>query len=400
MSSIFIIGLSDSYTKEKLFQLQSKKNKTTVEFDELVRVATEIQQAKENCLEAGSTSMCGVSGGPPGKKPKGELSACHRCNTTSHSSKGFSLEGKNIPGKKAKASVLSAEEAVTETAVSATAESSAVSTVPATVPAAALNSIKQVQPYQFNPERYSDYSMENSGWWSLEAVKPIQTQILWATMEATTASPALGHYLFDNVKEVWRSAPPPSHAAKHVHVEIDRRSYIGQGRSKVNRKSLDSWCFPDSGAQVTLISPALVKALGGDGLVQRATLQIKGPTGHIMNTSGCIFIVISKRNEKTGLVTKTHQQTYISVDVEDIVLSREAMESLRFVSDLDDRKKATVRLVSNTMLQPFYSKSSSPVAGPVTGKSSSPGVRPGKSPVASISSSDDRHSLNHSEIGN
>ena len=57
-------------------------------------------------------------------------------------------------------------------------------------------------------------------------------------------------------------------------------------------------------------------------------------------------------------------------------------------------------LVSNTMLQPFYSKSSSPVAGPVTGKSSSPGVRPGESPVASISSSDDRHSLTHSEIGN
>ena len=36
MSSIFIIGLSDSYTKEKLFLLQPKKNKTTVEFDELV----------------------------------------------------------------------------------------------------------------------------------------------------------------------------------------------------------------------------------------------------------------------------------------------------------------------------------------------------------------------------
>ena len=189
MSSIFIIGLSDSYTKEKLFQLQPKKNKTTVEFDELVRAASEIQQAKENCLEAGSTSMCGVSGGPPKGKPKGELSPCHRCNTTSHSSKGFSLEvrekfckafkakckkcdktghftdqcfqGKKIPGKKAKVSVLSAEEAVTETAAPATAESSAVSTVPA----AALNSVEQVQPYQFNPERYQDYRMENSGWW-------------------------------------------------------------------------------------------------------------------------------------------------------------------------------------------------------------------------------------------
>ena len=295
-----------------------------MEFDELVRVASEIQQAKENCLEAGSTSMSGVTGGPPKGKPKGELSPCHRCNTTSHSSKRFSLEvrenfckafkakckkcdksghftdqcfqGKKIPGKKAKVSVLTAEETETETAAPATAESAAVSTSLATGPAAALNSVEQVQPYHFNPERYSDYRMENSGWWSLEVVKPIQTQRIWAKMEATTTGPALGHYLFDNIREVWRSAPPPSHAAKHVRVEIDRGSYIGQGRSKVNRRSLDSWCFPDSGAQVTLISPALVKSLGGDGLVQRATLQIKGATGHIMNTSGCIFIVISKKN--------------------------------------------------------------------------------------------------------
>ena len=36
MSSIFILGLSDPYTKEKLFQLQPKTGKTTVPFDELV----------------------------------------------------------------------------------------------------------------------------------------------------------------------------------------------------------------------------------------------------------------------------------------------------------------------------------------------------------------------------
>ena len=92
MSTIFIIGLSDSYTKEKLFQLSPKEGKTTVEFSELVKVASKIAQAKENCLEAGSSSMCGVSGGTPGKKAKGDLSACHRCNTKDHSSKGFSLE--------------------------------------------------------------------------------------------------------------------------------------------------------------------------------------------------------------------------------------------------------------------------------------------------------------------
>ena len=63
-----------------------------MEFSELVKVASEIAQAKENCLEAGSSSICGVSGGTPEKKSKGDLSACHRCNANDHSSKGFSLE--------------------------------------------------------------------------------------------------------------------------------------------------------------------------------------------------------------------------------------------------------------------------------------------------------------------
>ena len=58
---------------------------------------------------------------------------------------------------------------------------------------------------------------------------------------------------------------------------------------------VDSWCFPDSGAQVTLINPGLVKALGGNVLSQRATLQIKDAGGHLMNTTGCVFIVTSKK---------------------------------------------------------------------------------------------------------
>ena len=71
MSSIFILGLSDQYTKEKLFQIPAKAGKSTVEFEELVRAASEIQQAKDNCLEAGGSSVCGIFGSNPVKeKPK------------------------------------------------------------------------------------------------------------------------------------------------------------------------------------------------------------------------------------------------------------------------------------------------------------------------------------------
>ena len=161
-----------------------------------------------------------------------------------------------------------------------------------------------------------------------------------------------------------------------MRVDIDRESYTGSGVRKplkVVRKPLDSWCFPDSGAQVTLINPGLVKAIGGNDLVQRATLQIKDAGGHLMNTTGCIFIVISKKNEKTGIVTRTHQQAYISDKVEDLVISREAMESLHFVSDLDDRKRALVRVVSITVMNPYYSTNTSPIqSSPVEGNSLNP----------------------------
>ena len=64
----------------------------------------------------------------------------------------------------------------------------------------------------------------------------------------------------------------------------------------------------------------------------------------------------------TGLVSKTHQMAYISENVKDVVLSHEAMESLRLdMSRLDDRKKASVNLVSSSVHHPYYSKSSSPV---------------------------------------
>ena len=54
------------------------------------------------------------------------------------------------------------------------------------------------------------------------------------------------------------------------------------------------------------------------------------------------------------------------------------MELLKIVSDLDDRKRANVNLISNNLKQPFYSNSVSSVASQVLGKSSSP-----EGPVAS-----------------
>ena len=108
---------------------------------------------------------------------------------------------------------------------------------------------------------------------------------------------------------MWRSAPPPSHAAKHVRIELDRGSYSGTGvkkPKKMARKPLDTWCLPDSGAQVTLLNPRLVKALGGNDLIQKANLQIKDAGNHLLAMTGCVFVVIFKKNEKSGVVTKTH----------------------------------------------------------------------------------------------
>ena len=52
MSSILILGLEDVYTCEQLFQLRPDPWKTTVEFEKLVRAASEIATAKDNCAEA------------------------------------------------------------------------------------------------------------------------------------------------------------------------------------------------------------------------------------------------------------------------------------------------------------------------------------------------------------
>ena len=72
-----------------------------------------------------------------------------------------------------------------------------------------------------------------------------------------------------------------------------------------------------------------MKAMGGEGLVKKVSLQIKDAGEYLIDTTGAIFVVISQMNKVTGLVTKTHQMAYISSNVEDMVLSREAMESLK-----------------------------------------------------------------------
>ena len=114
------------------------------------------------------------------------------------------------------------------------------------------------------------------------------------------------------------------------------------------RKPIFGWAFPDSGAQVTLINPSLVKAMGGANLVKNASLRIKDAGGHIMETSGAVFVVISQKDAVSGLIRRTHQMAYVSAQAEDVVLSREAMESLKLVANLDDRMKASVNLVSNS----------------------------------------------------
>ena len=140
-----------------------------------------------------------------------------------------------------KVNAVSAETAAPEAPESAVVPAVA-PVAPAVQPAQAarLNSVQQAQDYRFNPDRYQDFDAGTSGWWSIEAVRPIQVQRLWAKMEASSGSEALGHFIFDNDREAWRRAAPPSHAAKRVRVELGRRSYSGQSRSKVMRRALDS----------------------------------------------------------------------------------------------------------------------------------------------------------------
>ena len=72
-----------------MFQIRPTAGNSTVEFDVLVKAASEIQQAKYNCLEAGNTSVCGVTGSSSsGVKSK---NPCMCCNTISHNDQGMGM---------------------------------------------------------------------------------------------------------------------------------------------------------------------------------------------------------------------------------------------------------------------------------------------------------------------
>ena len=112
------------------------------------------------------------------------------------------------------------------------------------------------------------------------------------------------------------------------------------------RRPIEAWYFPDSGAQICLISPQMVAAMGGSSLVAAASLQIKDAGDHLLPGDGAVFLVITRRDRRTGLEKSTYQMAYMSPRAEDLVLSREAMECLGLVSDLDDSTAVSVCHIS------------------------------------------------------
>ena len=74
-----------------------------------------------------------------------------------------------------------------------------------------------------------------------------------------------------------------------------------------------------------MVSPAMVEAMGGTGLVVTAHLQITDAGGHALPVEGAIFVVISRRDRETGLTKWTHQMMYVSKKTEELVLSCDAL---------------------------------------------------------------------------
>ena len=95
MSTIFVMGLGDNYTRERLYQMKTDAGKSTVNFGKLVDAASEIAVAKDNAAESGgSVTMNKTSGGDKSK------SKCGYCNTDFHNSSGFLTEARQKLSKK------------------------------------------------------------------------------------------------------------------------------------------------------------------------------------------------------------------------------------------------------------------------------------------------------------
>ena len=266
--------------------------KTTVSFEKLVDAASEIATAKDNVAEAGNTSICAMSGDKTKAPATGN---CGFCGTTSHNAHGFSDDMRKkyckaygrMCDKCQKLNHFSTvcktdriKKRRDENKRKAAASVKEVSTVDApaaavaapvvAAPGAVLNSVQAVpqtqQPagYVFNPERFSEIKGD---FWQVSTVADLAGQ---NSMSVGSNKGPIGQFVFDEMSAVWRRKSPTPHAAARVKVELDRSSYLNRTRSKEMRKAIQAWSFPDCGAQVCMIPPAMVAAMGGSGLVMPA----------------------------------------------------------------------------------------------------------------------------------
>ena len=67
------------------------------------------------------------------------------------------------------------------------------------------------------------------------------------------------------------------------------------------RTPVDAWSFLDSGAQVVMIPPSMVSAMGGNNLMAPATLHITDAGGHTLPVGGAIFISITRFDKTQAL---------------------------------------------------------------------------------------------------
>ena len=89
-----------------------------------------------------------------------------------------------------------------------------------------------------------------------------------------------------------------------------------------------------------MIPPSMVSAMGGDSLVDPATMQITDAGGHTLPVSGSIFILITRLDKGTGAIRRTKQMAYLCEKTRDLVLSREAMTVLGMVAaSIDARQR-------------------------------------------------------------